>query len=182
MHVITFQSADVLDRQQEIQQRSVFIWSATIIATAVNRMHASIISASIPAPFRTFADTGPIAPRSIIARSVPVNLAAQVIRILDARRSSIASPTRSARPVRCATEVYAQRFAEVREIASAISSASMAFVSLLAEAISAARNINTAIITYVFKNYVARRTVTVDMTKSALKTISDRPSAVQLAI
>lgn len=50
----------------------------------------------------------------------------------------------------------------------------MAFVSLLAEVIPAARNINTAIITYVFKNYVARQTMTVRMTKSALKTISDR--------
>lgn len=63
---------------------------------------------------------------------------------------------------------------EVREIALVINSASMAFVSLLAEVILAAQNTNTAITTYVFKNYVARQIVTVDMMKSALKTISDR--------
>lgn len=71
-------------------------------------MHALIINASILVLFRTFVDMELIAPRSIIARCVPVNLAAQVIRILDARRSSIARLIRNAQPVRCATEVYAQ--------------------------------------------------------------------------
>lgn len=71
-------------------------------------MHVSIINASILVLFRMFVDMELIAPRSIIARFVPVNLAAQVIRILDARRSNIARLTRNAQLVRCAMEVYAQ--------------------------------------------------------------------------
>lgn len=71
-------------------------------------MHVSIINASILVLFRTFVDMELIVLRSIIARCVPVNLAAQVIRILDARHSNIARLIRSAQPVRCATEVYVQ--------------------------------------------------------------------------
>lgn len=71
-------------------------------------MRVSIINASILVPFRTFVDMELIVPRSIIARFVPVNLAAQVIRILDVRRSNIARLTLNAQLVQCAMEVYAQ--------------------------------------------------------------------------
>lgn len=71
-------------------------------------MRASIISASIPALFRTFADTVLTARRLIIARYALVNLAAQVIRILDALRFNIARAIHSAQPVQYATEGYVQ--------------------------------------------------------------------------
>jgi len=63
---------------------------------------------------------------------------------------------------------------EVQEIASAINSVSMAFVSLPAEVILVVRNINIAIIIYVFKNYVVRQTMTVHTMKNVLKIILDR--------
>lgn len=76
--------------------------------TAVHQMHASIISALIPALFRTFADMVLIVHRLIIARYAPVNLAAQVIRILGALRFNIAKVIHSVQPVQYATEGYAQ--------------------------------------------------------------------------
>jgi len=63
---------------------------------------------------------------------------------------------------------------EVQEIASAINSVLMVFVSLPAELILAVQNINTAITIYVFKNYVVRQTMTAHMTKNVLRIILDR--------
>ena len=63
---------------------------------------------------------------------------------------------------------------EVQEIALAINSVLMVFVSLPAEVILAAQNINTAITIYVFKNYVVRQTMIAHMTKNVLRIILDR--------
>lgn len=63
---------------------------------------------------------------------------------------------------------------EVQEIVSATNSVLMAFVNPPAEVILAAQNTNTAIITYVFKNYVVYQTTTVHMMKNALRIILDR--------
>jgi len=71
-------------------------------------MRALIISASIPAPFRTFVDMVLIVRRLIIARYAPVNLAAQVIRILGVLHFNIARVIYSVQPVQCATVGYAQ--------------------------------------------------------------------------
>lgn len=89
-------------------RRSAFIWNAVTTAIAVSRTCVSITSALIPAPFRTFADTGPTARRLIIARCAPADLAVQAIQTSAALRFSIAKAIRSARPVRRATEVYVQ--------------------------------------------------------------------------
>lgn len=75
---------------------------------AVHQMRALIINASILVLFQTFADMVLIVRRLIIARYAPVNLAAQVIQILDALHFNIARVTHSAQPVQCATEEYAQ--------------------------------------------------------------------------
>lgn len=181
LHVITFRSVDVPDKLREIRQRNVFIWNVTITATAVHQMRASIISASIPALFRTFADTVLIVRRLIIAQYAPVNLAAQVIRILDALRFNIVRAIHSVQLVQYAMEGYAQRSVEVQEIALAINSVSMGFVSLPAEVILVVQNINTAIITYVFKNYVVRQTTIAHTMKNASRIILDRRSVAELA-
>lgn len=175
-----FRSVDVLDKLQEIQQRNVFIWSATITAIVVHRMRALITSASILARYLMFADMVLIVRRLITARYALVNLVVQVIRILGALRSNIARVIHSVQPVQCATEGYAQRFVEVREIASATNSVSMVFVSPPAEVILVVQNINTAIITYVFKNYVVRPTTIAHTTKNVLRIILDRRSVVKL--
>jgi len=71
-------------------------------------MCASITNVSILALFRTFVDMVLIVHRLIIARYAPVNLAAQVIRILDVLHFNIAKVTHSVQPVQYATEEYAQ--------------------------------------------------------------------------
>lgn len=89
-------------------RRNVFIWNATITVTAIHQMRASIINASIPAPFRTFVDMVLIAHRLIIARYAPVNLAAQVIRILGVLHFNIARVIHNVQPVQYAMEGYVQ--------------------------------------------------------------------------
>lgn len=63
---------------------------------------------------------------------------------------------------------------EVQEIALAINSVSMVSVNPPAEVILAVRNINTAIIVYVFKNYVVSQIMIAHTMKNALKIILDR--------
>lgn len=179
--VITHRSVGVPDKLREIRRRNAFIWSATTTVTVIRQTRASIISALTPALFRTFADTVLIARRLITVRYAPANLAAQVIRILDVLRFNIARAIYNVQPVRCAMEGYAQRSAEVQETASATNSVSMVFVSPPVEVILVVRNINTAIITYVFKNYVVRQTTTARTMKSASKIILDRRSVVEFA-
>jgi hypothetical protein len=148
---------------------------------AVNLTLVSIINASIPARFRTYADTGPIVRRLIIARYAPVNLAVQVIRISDALQFSIAKVTPSVQPGQRVTEVYVQHFVEVRETASAINFALMVSASLLVGVTQAVQNINTAIIAYVFKNYGVHQTMVAHTMKNALKITSDRRNVTKRA-